>query len=379
MKILHLSPYFYPASSYGGPVGLLYQLLTEQAKQHQITVFTSDTFDEQRRISKNEKLKSSEKFSVVYSRNIINGWAFKYRLFTHFSIIIRYWQSRHQFDLLHIHDVFVLPQLIIGLLAIKDGKPVVFSPHGVLHQVRVQKKSLLKQIWMKLFVERLIKKSNTLIATSDDEAKSLSKFIPLQIMTVPNGIKLPSTFKKIKNTKPITTLLYVGRIHQQKGLQELVEAVKNTVSPIKVIIAGPDDGYLTQLESSIEKQNLNRKIEYIGPISEIQRNQLLSEVDIFIYPSYAEGFSISILEALAARLPVIITTGCNFPEVADRKAGVVVGLKNLSSDLATAIDQIATDEKLRKTMSKNAYQLVSESYTIEAMAKSLSKIYEQYK
>src|ERR1700722_5291750 len=63
---------------------------------------------------------------------------------------------------------------------------------------------------------------------------------------------------------------------------------------------------------------------YLGHVAGERARQLWGAADAFILPSYSEGFSMAVLEALACRLPVVITTACHFPELAGAGGGIVV-------------------------------------------------------
>ena len=89
---------------------------------------------------------------------------------------------------------------------------------------------------------------------------------------------------------------------------------------------------------------------------------------LYVLPSYSEGFSVSVLEALAAGLPVVISEGCNFPEVAESEAGFVVPAADAA--VAGAISTLLSDEPLRTRMGANGRRLVEECYTWPEIAET---------
>ena len=86
-RILEVVSYFFPALSYGGPAKVVYDLSKELSKKNQITVYTTDVWDEERRIKESEKLKNSQNFKVCYFLNIINSLVFSQRFFTGFGMV----------------------------------------------------------------------------------------------------------------------------------------------------------------------------------------------------------------------------------------------------------------------------------------------------
>ena len=90
-------------------------------------------------------------------------------------------------------------------------------------------------------------------------------------------------------------------------------------------------------------------------------------------PSYSEGFSIAVLEALASRLPVVITKACNFPEVEEHGAGFVVEADEEA--ISGAIGKLLSDPCLRASMGEKGRKLVSEHYTWHASAAIIADLY----
>lgn len=379
MKILQVCSYLYPALQYGGPAKVVYDLSKELSKKHEITVLTSDVWDHERRILSQEQIQSSKSFTIIYAKNIINSIAYTHRIFTCFSMIPYIIRNRKKFDVVHVHDVFILPQLFLGLLAQHFGIRVILSPHGVLDPVRLEKKTLGKSLLFGTLVRPLASKAEKIIATADKEATDLKKLGFEQITVVPNGIPKPTVkasniFSNLRSNK--LTLLYIGKLHPQKGLLELLEAIIPYVDDLDLILAGPDDGLQTVIQQFIKKNKLDN-VHLVGFVGDAEKAELFSIADLFVYPSYAEGFSISILEALQAALPVLITTGCNFKMVETKRAGYIVSSDNLSAGLSRAIHKIVTEREVLRPMRENAKSLVESMYTIEKMVQKLNLIYEK--
>ena len=96
----------------------------------------------------------------------------------------------------------------------------------------------------------------------------------------------------------------------------------------------------------------------------------------FILPSRSEGFSMAVLEALAARVPAIITTACHFPELAANQAGIVCEPEIES--IASALETIKTgmSETDRIQMAERGRQLVERDYTWQSQAARLEQVYQ---
>lgn len=374
MRILQVCAYLYPALQYGGPAKVVYDLSVELSKDNQVTVLTSDVWDENRRISLSEQLQSKRNIVFIYTKNIINNIAYSARFFSCFGMISYFISNRRSFDLVHIHDVFIIPQLVVGYLAVLFKVPVILSPHGILDPVRMKKKSILKSLLYSIMVHPLLQRTSAIVATSDKEKLDLQQLGFTNVSTVWNGI--PSETNASRNTSTARTAvvgLYVGKLHTQKGLIELVSVANRFSSDeFKLLLAGPDDGALARI-----KQVMNDDQVLLTGFVDDQKKQLLfSKADFFVYPSYAEGFSISILEALSNALPVMITDQCNFPLVEKYGAGYICKVNDLEKDLELAISDILKNRGKLKKMAIQAKRLLADHFTISIMAKEMKRVYE---
>ena len=116
-------------------------------------------------------------------------------------------------------------------------------------------------------------------------------------------------------------VLFVGRLHEQKGVDLLLaafEIVARRHPTVRLVIAGPDYG--------VTLPPLHPRVVRVGPVYGRDKPAALADATVFCLPSRHEGFSLAVLEALACGLPVVISTECHFPEVAAAGAGVVTPL-----------------------------------------------------
>jgi glycosyltransferase involved in cell wall biosynthesis len=104
------------------------------------------------------------------------------------------------------------------------------------------------------------------------------------------------------------------------------------------------------------------------------KQSALAMADVYVSPSYSEGFSMSILEGMAAGLPCVITTTCNFPEAATAQAALVV--PPAKETLSTALIELLRKPEEAKKMGERANSLVAENYTWQIVAYRLIKEYE---
>ena len=141
-----------------------------------------------------------------------------------------------------------------------------------------------------------------------------------------------------------------------------------------LLIAGPDEeGTLQAMKSILGSKGSVGKTVFTGMLTGRDKLAALSCADVFVLPSYSEGFSIAILEAMASRLPVVISDGCDFPEVAEHGAGLVVKAGDV--EVTQALRELASDAELRFRMGERGRKLVTERYTWQAAASTLAQLY----
>lgn len=372
MKILHVVPYLYPAMAYGGPAKLVFELGKAQQKKHQVSFLTSDTYDSSRRLTQTEKKQTQKEVSVDFVPNLLNTIAYTKRLFTHFGIIVTYLQKYRSYNLVHVHDVFVLPQIVLMYVLMVNGKRFIISPHGVLDPIRTEKKSIIKQLFL-LLLQPCFKQAELLLATSDTEQQQLCKLFPKRqqtIVTIWNGVLGPKKIPREKTTKKIR-LLYIGKLHPQKGIVAFLKAYSSYTEHFELTIAGPDDGDKAHIDALIKKENLS--VQRYDFINEKQKQELYQSHDVFIHPSESEGFSIAIIEALSYGLPIFVTQACNFDAEEIKHVGFLIPDTSEKSIEKGLQEIIATKNELQK-YGQTARALYEKKYTIERMAENLDKI-----
>jgi len=153
---------------------------------------------------------------------------------------------------------------------------------------------------------------------------------------VPNGIDLAEfenlptrgNFRRkygLSNEEKI--VLFLGRINQVKGLDLLVKAfasISREMADTKLIIAGPDDGYLSTLEQLIEKLNIKAQTLFTGPLFGKAKLEAYVDADVFVNPRADEIFGLVFLESLACGTPVICSQGCGIANIIDNQVGFAV-------------------------------------------------------
>ncbi len=386
MRITQVVPYFYPAWAYGGPAKLVYDLARYLGSQgHQVLVLTSDSYDEKKRMPEELRIARTENLQIRYYRNIQNTLAYRFNIFFTPGFYVPAVRAILHSDVVHIHDFYTPQNTWVSFLCWLFNKPLLISVHGCLEPKRLEQRSLFKRFYLKIVGSWMLKKASMLIATSDNELEAYASqgITKNRIYRMGHGVDTdeykPRLGKKSARKQlgvPLdkTIISYLGRVHSIKGLDLLVAAVDLLKEKqIHVIIAGSDDGYKTQLIADIRSRKLESMITLMDTCFGQEKELLFAATDLFVYPSYSEGFSLGILEAAASGLPLLISTGCHFPEAEKEKAGSVV--EPNPQAFAEAITQLISKPGLLSKMGKRARLLILQHYSFEVAYKKLEKLY----
>lgn len=227
----------------------------------------------------------------------------------------------------------------------------------------------------------LYKKAGRLRANSSPVAEAIRKETAFpqhkQICTIPNPIPF-AKFSDIDFSEKKPVILFVGRIHPEKGVDLLLEATQKLSKDWKVKIIGSSDvkeggggsTYLNRLKSINSAAN----IEFIGPVYDIARlNQYYAEASIFVYPSVAEKgetFGLAPLEAMAwGCVPVVSEIACFKDFIHNERNGLIFDHRDKNSVelLSKTIERLQFDNKLRMSLSRKALE-VRNTHSVSTIA-----------
>ena len=201
---------------------------------------------------------------------------------------------------------------------------------------------------------------NGAVIISSEWQKLENLYPKMRIKLIPNAIntKLYADIERPRNDQdnPIVHLLYLGHLGQDKGIYELLDAIRvlNEKTAERFILdlygesleAG-DDGNITAI---IRETNLSDIVRIHHPVYGEDKKQVFAMSDVFVLPSYHEGMPISIIEAMASGLPVIATkVGGIVDQVVEGETGYLIRPKNVD-ELFHALLKLIEDRELRIRM-----------------------------
>lgn len=218
---------------------------------------------------------------------------------------------------------------------------------------------LTKRVWKN--AEYIIANSNGLKKLAEQTAHKIRK----KVYVIQNGVDLEQFNHNAPHEQNKITILFVGRLTEQKGISSLVEAVKKITNQCpelynvfccKIIGDGP---LKNKLEESVKKNGLLDIIKFIGWLPREALPMYYQHANIFVLPSSDEGMSNAILEAMASGLPIITTNvSGNEDLVKNNENGIII---NNDKELSSALITLIKDPELRKKFGQKS-QKISEDY-----------------
>lgn len=281
--------------------------------------------------------------------------------------------SRH--SLIHLHISQAFSPEIVYLISKLKGIPYIahihldVGPSGPL--------GFLLETYKKLFLTRVLQSAAKIICVSEAQKKAIaSKYaLPLEsIVVIPNGVAEAyfTVEKTSENTVP--HLLFVGRLVIQKNLPLLIEAITQMQTSIFLNIVG--EGELRKvIEVLIQKHGL-QNVKLHGKKTGKELLEFYKTADISVLLSFKEGSSLSILEALAAGLPVVAVDS---PEIREILADCGVLVQDATpTAYAKALDALLSDKDTLRNLKTLSIQK-ARAYSWENLLASIENVYKEIK
>ena len=380
MRVLHVTSYFAPAFGYGGPprsiLGLCRGL--QRVGVH-VEVFTTTAHGPAELPASPPEGDRYEGVPVRYF-----PLAFPRRLFGARGLGRALRGSLGGYDVVHIHGLWNLPAWTAGRDARRAGVPYVVSPRGMLDGGSLAYHAGWKRLAYRAVERRNLRGAALLHASSELEARGLERRdLGVPVAVLPNAVErsdreAPSrgAFRSRVGLQPDTPLItFLGRIHPTKRLDLLAAAfmrVRSVRADAALVIAGPDeDGYRRQVEARFAAAG--RAVRWTGQLGEAEKWSLLHDADALVMCSDSESFGMSVVEALAAGVPVVATHTCPWEELETTGSGFWVPQN--AEAVAAALSSILDDPAAARAMGERGQTLVRAKYSWDSIARAMADQY----
>jgi glycosyltransferase involved in cell wall biosynthesis len=392
LHILVVTSYYLPSSAYGGPLHSVHKRSVAIAQRgHQVTTYTTAADGVVDLEIPPNGLGLVDNLPVHYFRRWWFGRSQKpYEIFLSPEMGKQLRTLRAgDYDLILIHAHWSDVGRMAAGVAQRTGTPYIFYTHGCFEPWAFKHRHWKKIVYLRLIESRILQRAAGIVVCNDAETEQLRRLgILTPIRRIPWGVEIQDQGKmpprqSVDALFPALSgspfLLFLSRLHPKKGLDLLVSAFAELAADFPdwvLVLAGPDeDGYRISLERTVARSGIENQVLFTGLVTGKPKAALLAHADLFVLPSYSEGFPMVVAEALGYARPMVITTTCYVPEVAREGAGLVVPLDK--GALARALRQMMEDDSLRTNCSQNAFKVAQKYFTWDQVAEQTLAFYRE--
>lgn len=295
-------------------------------------------------------------------------------------------------EIVHLHGLWRSPTRIARRLA-ATGLPLVIAPHGMIDSgalaISRRKKQLVWQLWER----RALYSAQCLHALCPAEADAIRVLLPdAPIAVISNGVVLPAEASPISELRPPPpwvdvipagepVLMFLGRFHAKKGVEPLIQAWQSVSQAAAhqgwwlALVGYGDAGALEHQVATAQASGELQRIVVCGPVFDAAKVAALTAATAFVLPSFSEGLPMAALEAMAYRLPCLLSAACNLPDAFT--AGAALPAPPEPVALATALQQLfALSAAEREAMAAAGQAHVATHYSWSEVAEQTRQLYQ---
>ncbi|WP_373999510.1 glycosyltransferase [Bdellovibrio bacteriovorus] len=286
-------------------------------------------------------------------------------------------------DVIHIMGHWTLLNVLVWIAVKIMKKPYVHCPAGALEIVGRSK--IIKNLYNVIVGKRIVKEADHCIAITSSERKAFYDYgvYDKRISIIPNAVSAPdvsdsgSSFSSKLANADRRFVLYLGRLSYIKGVDLLVDAFCSLIEEIKefdLVIAGPDDGLLSQLKDKVNHSKAQDRIHFVGYVGGVEKFEAYKNASILVIPSRREAMSLVVLEAGVMGTPSVFTDQCGLESFAAAGCGWMIPatVDGIRQGLISALSS-PDDIKIK---GESAKQIVLSKYSWDAIADMYTRLFQ---
>ena len=299
--------------------------------------------------------------------------------------------NAHNYGAVLVHGLWQYHGLATWRALRGTGVPYYVFPHGMLdpwfkHQYPV--KHLKKQLYWPWAEYRVLRDAQAVLFTTEEERQLARKTFGLyraNEAVVGYGIadpprsdraELRATFlRRFPELQGKRIVLFLGRLHLKKGCDLLIDAfaaLAQRDAALHLVMAGPDqEGYQASLVRQAERRGVASRICWTGMLKGEMKWGAYNSAEVFVLPSHQENFGISVAEALACRVPVLISNKVNIWREIDAERAGIVADDTLSGTTALLEKWLDLSVLERERMAANGLACFRKHFHIDASTNKL--------
>jgi glycosyltransferase involved in cell wall biosynthesis len=277
------------------------------------------------------------------------------------------WLSDHvrDFDIVDVHAVFSHSSVAAARACRRAGVPYVVRPHGALDPWSLTRKSWRKGLLLRWVVRQMLAGASFVQYTTRGEQEGAERALPWlpEGHVVPLGVE-DTLFAEPSPDTARPYVLTMSRLDAKKSLELLIDAfhgvATGSLAHWRLVVAGDGaDGYVATLRRRAAAGRAADRIEFPGWVQGADKRALLSKASLFASPSTQENFGLSLAEAMAAGVPVLVTPGVNLGDaIAAAGAGWVVERERVA--ITEALARALRDDAGRAAAGLSARRLADQ-------------------
>lgn len=282
-------------------------------------------------------------------------------------------------DIVHIHSSFgpsFYRKIPFMLMAKRKNIPIVNHIHGAdfeafYDRAKDRKKKLVRKIYMLC---------DQTIVLSDEWKEKIGRIIPDErINVVENYSIIPENIDF--NAKRKGTVLFMGELGTRKGcfdIPDIIAEVKDQYDDVRITMAGA--GQVRELEDCFEKRGLKDVVSFPGWVRGNDKDKLLRENSILLFPSYNEGMPMTVLEAMAYGMYVVTTNVGGIPKlISQGNTGYIENPGDIDAMVDDILKLLISGDGTSPAadMGKRAREFVIANYSLERHIEKLSAVYSK--
>ncbi|MEV7420239.1 glycosyltransferase [Streptomyces sp. NPDC089919] len=276
-------------------------------------------------------------------------------------------------DVVHVHLARDLVTLPVALAALRAGKPLVLQTHGMVDPSG----KLLAKVLDAVAVRRLLRGAGAVLYLTPHEREALDAVVGGD--GLPNTVRLVNGVPAQEERPPLAgppRILYSARLQARKRPVDFVRAaalVRERQPDAEYVVAGPDEGEAGAVGHAVDTLHLADRTTVPGALTSAEVLAELRRAHVYVLPSVEEPFPMSVLEAMAVGVPVVVTHSNGLArDIAAAGAGRAV--EPGPEGVAAAVLELL-DEDVNRAASAAARKLAAESYSMDAVLDTLLSVY----
>jgi len=375
VRVLHVVPTYLPAVRYGGPIYSVHGLAVALARRgHDVNVYTTNV---------DGSSESDVPLAIPVDMDGVSVWYFPTgigrRLYRSPEMGRALKRTVATFDLVHIHSVFLWPTTAAAHAAQRHKIPYMLAPRGMLVGDLIRRKSrFLKLAWLTAFDRDNLWRAAAVHVTSEIEGLEIAALglrCP-RIRTIPNGLQLPQVRRRFHDSQDRATILFLGRINWKKGIDRLVLSLKFLPGADLLLAGNDEENYTATLKDLAREAGVLDRVCFTGAVRDDEKWTMLARANVLVLPSYSENFGNVVLEAMAAKCPVVVTPEVGLAATVQQSgSGLVVS--GDPEPLARAIESILSDHASAEAMGEAGRKTVEQKFSWDAIAAETEGVYRE--